>query len=219
MGDQPMTAASIWWMKPYLIQYTLKQGFDAVFWTDTDSLFVNLDVGLDDLMSSPASFIFTGDAWDLCSAGHLWFKNSKFTNEFLELWLRWENVVVDSIGSSHQNDDGTLGDQPAINILLRGGAGAEFANASKLFHEVNGYKGNTSKRHRWFRWTHSPTTHFGARRAQKLIHPDLQSECMVVKQSRLNAYPFTLLPALRATRKSPIVHFPGQHKEKMRNYT
>ena len=218
MGGQPMTAASIWWMKPYLIQHTLNLGFDAVFWSDTDSLFVNLDVSLRDLVLSPASFIFTGDAWDLCSAGHLWFKDSEFTRKFLKRWLQWENVIVDSIGSTHQNHDGSLGDQPALNILLRGGVNAKFVDALLLFNEVNGYKGNSSKKHRWFRWTHSPTSKLGVKRAQNMIHPDFRSECMVVPQNRLNAYPFTLLPAIRATRKSPIVHFPGQHKDKMRKY-
>ena len=218
MGGARLTPQSTWWLKPYVLRSTLETGYDAVFWTDADSLFVNQSVGMEDLLESSASFIFAGDAWDLCSAGHLWFRNTSFTSRFLELWTDWENVPVEDLATTHQNSDGTLGDQPALNILLRGGPLVSPVDARFYFNQVNGYMGNKSRVHKFFRWTHSPTTRFGVKNAQRLIHADFGAECKVVPQARLNAYPFTLLPGIAATKSSPIVHFPGEHKDKMSRF-
>lgn len=215
MGGRPLTGPSIWWLKPYLIRRAMDMGYAYVFWTDTDSLFVNQAISLDDLALIESSFIFTGDSWDLCSAGHLWFKTNEFSREFLTRWLSWRHQIVDRLQTTHQNIDGTLGDQPALNIMLHGGFDARYEDASLLFNQVNGYEGNHLRAHKYYRWTHSPASKLGTLRAKFLIHPTLRKECKVIEQARMNAYPFRLLPGKRASKKSPIVHFPGQSKSLM----
>jgi hypothetical protein len=218
MGNSLRTPASVSWLKPYVLSSALSRGFDFVFWTDVDSLFVNQKRGLNDLESYPASFVFTGDAWDLCSAAHLWFRNSNFSYDFLALWLKWQNVKVEMLNTSHQHRDGTLTDQPALNILLHGGPTVGPAEARSTFNSINGFVGNKSRKYRYFRYTHAPITKIGTAQAQKLIHSNFQSHCKVVPQARLNAYPFLLLPAKPANSHSPIVHFPAQHKDKITSF-
>ena len=218
IGEIPQEMAAITWIKPYVIAHLLNQGYGYVFWTDMDSLFTNFHISLEDLKEERASFVFTGDAWDLCNTGHLWFRRSSFTMEFLSAWRSWQVVSVPGLMTTHKGLSGLLADQPAMNILLHGGMRADPREAEKLFNSVNGYPANTSRLHKRFRWTHSPTMQKNLTHAQSLIHPSLQGECTVILQSRLNSYPFRLMPAKQAEPHDPIVHFPGLAKDLMGAY-
>lgn len=218
MGGVPKEAADIWWIKPYVIQHLLDLNYEYVFWTDMDSLFLNQTVSLSDLQGIGASFVFTGDLWDLCSAGHLWFRNTPFTRDFLESWLTWRGVKVPSLLTAHKTSTHEIGDQPALNIQLHGGLHADVSHAVQLFNCVNGHPSNKDRVHRHFRWVYSPTRAGNLNRSQSLIHSTLSRECKVIVQDRLNAYPFRNLPGRRARGANPIVHFPGGSKDLMSKY-
>lgn len=218
MSRVPREPADIWWIKPYVIRHLLDAGYGHVFWTDMDSLFVNSTISLADLQETAASFVFTGDLWDLCSAGHLWFKNTPFTTDFLESWLAWQGVRVPNLATTHKTSAEEIGDQPALNIQLHGGMHADPSQAIALFNGVNGHRSNADRVHRNFRWFYSPTRKANLNRTQSLIHPSLSRECTVVLQARLNSYPFRNWPGRRAKRWDPIVHFPGASKELMPKY-
>ena len=218
MGRLPGDANMMTWFKPYILLDLFAQGYEYVFWTDTDSLFTVLGKSFGDLQERRASFIFTGDAWDLCSAGHLWFRNTAFSEEFLRAWLKWEGLSLPNLHTSHKNQSHQIADQPALNIQLHGGMHFDPERAVDLFNGVNGHRVNVDRTHKNFRWFFSPTRAGNLKRAQSLIHPSLSGECTVIVQSRLNSYPFRLWPAQKAKRDHPIVHFPGASKDQLLRY-
>ena len=71
------------WSKPQFILDCFESS-DYVFWIDSDSIFTNFNRSLDDLIQINKSLVFTGDVYDVCNSGHLFFRNDFVSKKILK---------------------------------------------------------------------------------------------------------------------------------------
>ena len=201
------------WLKAVkALEFMEKGKWDYIFGIDSDSTFWNFRKNLDDLISKNKDFVFTGDSWDLFNGGHFLVRSSPWSIHFFQQWLSMRSIVEPSLNTSHIGLTGRLMDQPAMNILLHAGSPKVF-NTGEVFNNINGYKGNRQRKHKFFHLTHAPTSSFRLWNARRLIHENFKSNVEVVLQDRLNAYPFDLPGKRFNIENSDIIHFPGDSKD------
>lgn len=203
------------WLKVDIVLNALNQGlYDYFFWIDSDSIFFDLDLSLDDLINMERNLVFTGDSWDVFNSGHFLIRNSSWSKDFIRNWWRFRYRAFPNLPTTHKNDSGFLGDQPAANILLAGGFNFDFDNESLVldnFNKINGYRGNEKRHHKFFHYFYAPTNSIKVKFATRLIHESNRKHIKIVEQDRLNAYPFRL-PGSKVISKPKIYHFPGSAK-------
>lgn len=207
------------WIKPDLIRRSLSS-FDYVFWTDLDSVFHRIDRSLTDLVKSNKELIFTGDKNDLCNAGHLFFKRSQWSLDFIDQWSSLRHVKFPKLHTTLQGPSGYVGDQIALNYLLAGGEigqGEVDASAQKLFNRTNGWEGNPESELADFSERHAPTSSRNLARSTELVSPILRKHVRVVVQHRLNAYPWWG-PKKKNHKRGPIIHFVSPYKNYLASY-
>lgn len=199
----------IHWIKIPAIRLALRD-HDFAFWIDADSVFHDFHQPLSDLTSTGKDFTFTGDINDICNTGHLLFRQSGFTAEFLDNWEKLKSIPFPKLNTTHQGISGHVGDQVAMNYLLAGGvasSSAVEATAVNLFNKVNGWRGNKDREHRFFSKTHAPTAIRNLKRARGLLETKLRDNVELVVQSRLNAYPWWGPAKSSGNQPGPIIHF------------
>jgi hypothetical protein len=219
-GFEPLqlgTSLGYSWLKVEAVRLALRSS-DYVFWIDADSAFVDHHQSLRDVLPMRASLTFTGDSNDLCNAGHLLFRNSRFTWDFLDRWERLRYIPFPALQTTLQSKQGFVSDQTALNYLLAGGeSDKDYVEkyGVTVFNSVNGFPGNPGRRHKRFSKTHAPITAFQVARARALISPRLRQHTKLVVQNRLNAYPWWGNVRARTipNKPGPIVHFVGAWKD------
>lgn len=217
---QTPTFADFSWLKIDAIRSALT-GSDYAFWIDADSVFLEPFRPLTQLLPARESLTFTGDRNDLCNGGHLIFRNSQFSWNFLESWDSLRQLEFPPLNTTMQSADGFITDQVGLNYLLAGGvADSAFAkhNGAQLFNRVNGWRQNSDRVNKAFHLTHAPVSRSNVSRAFKLIPRPIRKNFKLVQQHLLNAYPWWGPGANSGNRPGPIVHFVGPWKELLEEF-
>jgi hypothetical protein len=201
------------WAKVELAKEKLKSNA-FVFWIDADSIFVDFDRDLSDLIDAKKDLVFTGDSYDVFNTGHFLIRNSKWSHKFLDEWLEMRNAKFPKINSSHQDKQGYLVDQPAANILLRRGMQCNTPLNSSQFNWMNGYPGNKERKIKFFHLLVSPIRKPNLFFTQLLVHKSIRKNIRITLQDRLNGYPFRL-PGYKGSTRIKIMHFPGNTKNQI----
>jgi len=183
-----------------------------VFKTDTDSIFTNFDKRLEDFTRKKVDFIFTGDANDIFNGGHFLIKNSKWSRDFLDLWLSYKDFLWEGFNTTHQSKNGRLLDQPVLNMILRKYQSLDIRNGCQAFNDMNGFSGNDERTHKFFWLTHAPTMRYRVFLARRLLNREIRRHLALVLQSQFNSYP-NKSRGQRAWRKGDyMIHFAGATK-------
>lgn len=215
------------WSKPSFILDLLDSGYEYVFWIDADSIFTNFSVDLKDLIKMKKDFIFTGDRFDVCNSGHLFFKNTPFSKQFLTRWdesrfLKFSDIEKSKIEFWVTEDNYSFGDQTNLNALLNKNflGVTDFIDA---FNIINGYPGNKSRAHSNWQEIYNPADSKNIPNIERdLIRPEIRDCIGIVPQRRLNSYPNISAGRGRYHFRDPIVHFVSdtkQHLQKMSFFT
>jgi hypothetical protein len=208
------------WSKPGFILSELNNNFDYIFWIDSDSIFTNFNISLDDLISTDKDLIFTGDYSDVFNGGHLLIKNSIFSLNFIKMWeesrfINFSNNRA-NLGFEITSDGFALGDQTLFNALL---------NCSSLdnekiiegFNIINGYEGNDKRKYKNWKDYFFDSKKFTSNIYEKLINKDFINNIHIVPHKRLNSYLDTNYNILKYTRGDPILHFVSTSKNSLEN--
>ncbi len=210
------------WLKPAVLEWATKRGISQMMWMDTDSVFNVPSMSLEDLLPAfGKTLTITGDSWDVCNAGHIIAQSSQATESLFSLWNSLSKHRFPKLNTSHQDSDGYLVDQPALNIVLNGGQRSDnylVSNSEEIFNSINGYSGNADRKHKFFSYTHAPTRVWNLKRALSLIHPDWRYEVKLVPQSRLNSYSFQTPGAPKPNNGDPILHFVAESKNQLTSW-
>jgi len=204
------------WAKVQAVKDKLND-FSHIFWIDADSIFIDFQRDLSDLINMNTQLVFTGDSYDVFNTGHFLIKSSDWSQDYLNEWLEMRKVRFPEIKSSHQDDYGYLADQPAANILLRRGLKCEEPMDSSQFNWMNGYIGNKKRKLKYFHLFVSPIRRTNLIFTQYLIHRSIRANIKIVIQDRLNGYPFKL-PGYRSSKRPKIMHFPGDTKNQISSH-
>ena len=118
------------------------------------------------------------------------------------------------LNTSHQTADGRLSDQPAMNILLRVGIGANFEelNEVEVFNLMNGFYGNPDRRVRFFHRLLAPTNRINLFLASMLINRRIRRKVSILPQRTLNSY------ETRITKDTFVIHFAGARKHELTSF-
>jgi hypothetical protein len=186
-----------------------------VFKTDTDSVFTNFDLDLERFTTRDADFVFTGDSYDIFNGGHFLIKNTKWSRDFLDLWLSFKDQLWEEFRTNHQSKNGRLLDQPLLNMILRKYKSLDSTNGLQAFNSMNGFPGNKERIHKFFWLTHAPTTRYRVYRARRLINQEIRNHLLLLPQSSFNSYP-NRSPGQRAWRQGDfMIHFAGTPKSEL----
>ena len=191
---------------------------EYVFKTDLDSIFTNFTKDLSPLKEFKADFIFTGDSNDVCNCGHFLVRNTEWSRNFLDLWLSYRDIIWEDLMTTHQSSDGRLLDQPVLNMLLNKSESLSAANGREAFNAMNGFAGNTERKHKFFSYTHAPTAWWRLKLAASLIDKNLQTHVQIIKQSWFNSYLPGTLRSGSWKRGDRMIHFVGAGKSEMINF-
>lgn len=187
------------WMKPDLILRELKKGYDYVFWMDGDSFFVNMDISFDVFIKYSEDLIATGDENDIVNTGHLLFKNSNWSHEFIKKWIAFRQPINLSVFEKFKNitthfykedvdNNILLCDQPPFNLLL-GGADEKYQEDwFDIFNKVNLYSGNN---HKIYGIEYSPIKQENLERTNSLVCDSMKKHVRILEQCVMNSYPST----------------------------
>ena len=180
--------------------------YDAVFWMDGDSWFLDASWPLQRFLAdSSAPIQFTGDQSDVINTGHLLLRRHHEAVAFLEAWWQIHRAPGVQLPTSHL-EEGALMDGPAAIALLGGAEPGDPSTWLAAFNRINGCPGNPARHLRSFQSTHHPLDNTRARRAHAAIADRWRPFCHVWPQGRLNAYPWSVQPG------DFILHFVGDSK-------
>jgi len=189
-----------------------------IFKSDTDSIFTNFKLELEKFTNKNVDFLFTGDSSDLFNGGHFLIRNTKWSRDFIDLWLSFKDQSWDKLVTSHQGENGRLLDQPVLNMILTKYKSLDSINGVQAFNFMNGFSGNNNRVHKHFWRTHAPTSHIRIYRARKLLHPEIRKHSKLVLQNSFNSYP-NRSPGQRAWRKGDfMIHFAGVPKSYLETF-
>jgi hypothetical protein len=96
------------WIKVPAMRQSLREGFDWVFWIDTDSIFSDLSKSLRDIVKQRRDIALTGDCWDLCNTGHLFMRNTPQVHTFIDDWWKMRLFSFPKIMTTHVDGRGRL---------------------------------------------------------------------------------------------------------------
>ena len=211
-------AFRVGWFMPEAILETLDAGYEYVFWMDMDSYFTNLNTSLEDLVKLDRSLVFTGDQNDICNGGHLLFRNTTWSKEFLLRWSGLSSIRNGNLRTSHVNQVNQPGCQIALVALL-GNWSVNQDNFKFSFDRVNGWSGNIDRTNRNFGKYFAPVSRRNIERILELIDPLVRDEIAIVEWRRLNAYHKSIRPPRGGVwrRGDPILHLIANSKEFFRD--
>jgi len=188
--------------------------FDYVMKIDSDAIFGNMKFDVNSILSKNKSFFFTGDISDIFNGGNWIMRTDDFCKILVEDWLRFSRQKFELLNTSHQTPDGRLSDQPAMNILLRVGIGANFEelNEVEVFNLMNGFSGNPDRRFRYFHRLFAPTKRINLFLASMLINRRIRKNVSILPQRTLNSY------ETRITKDTFVIHFAGARKHELASF-
>lgn len=166
----PKTNRISTWEKIDLIKkIILSNEYDYIFWMDTDSIFTNFTIKIEDIINNTGenyNFIFSGDT-NIINAGHFIFKSSSWSLKELEkIW----NIYPAKYGMS--------GDNAAFSVWLAGGHGNMSHQQQKIYYELvdKGFI-DISEKNRIENGT-----------AQEYICQELNKYCKLIPKRKINSY-------------------------------
>jgi hypothetical protein len=116
------------WEKIDIIkELILTNKYDYIFWMDTDSIFTNFSIKIENIISNAGSnynFIFSGDT-NIINAGHFIFKSCE-----------WSLKELDKIWTIFPANYGMSGDNAAFSCWLSGGNGSMTHEEQKKYYEM-----------------------------------------------------------------------------------
>lgn len=201
------------WAKLLLgINHLESKKYDAIFWMDADSLFLNQEIKIEKFLdTSDAPIHFTGDANDIFNGGHFILRSESKSIEFLkECWQVCE-IADDRICTTHK-DKIHLYDQPAILAILGGADPKNSKTWADGFNAVNGFPENPYRLHKNFQEMYAPSNPLNCESARSLICEKWRQFCFIHPQRSMNSYPWFMGP------KDFIVHFVGNTKHLMTDW-
>lgn len=209
--DKP-TARQFSWAKVLLAIQLLESGqWDALFWMDADSWFLNQAICLHDWLTELEPIQFTGDDNDIFNGGHFLLRYSPASIQWLKAcWQICE--TTDSRFVTTHKDEWHLYDQPGILAILGGAQPEQPSSWADAFNAVNGYPGNSLRVHKNFQDVYAPTTASRCAAARSLICDKWRPHCLIRPQSAMNSYPWTVKDG------DFIVHFVGNTKHLMQEW-
>lgn len=212
-------AFQVGWAMPEMLLTSLNEGYDYVFWMDMDSYFTNMNITLDDILKEEKDLVFTGDHNDICNGGHLLFKNSAWSKEFLLKWQRLSEVREKKLATTHLTPNGQPGCQIALVALL-GNFNVSQQDFAASFNRVNGWVGNPDRLLKRFSRTHIPTTRKKIQKVKQLLSPEVREKVEIVKWRRLNSYHKStkVRRSGRWREGDPIIHLVAGTKEHYTRY-
>lgn len=175
--------------------------YDAIFWMDGDSFFLNVNARLEQFMEDNPnhSFIFSRGRDDVINAGHFLARSKSDALMLLgalrDLYGRCDEIVTNN------KKNGYLSDNPSICILLGGGDPYDSTTWASAFNGINFWESNPNKR--VAETNYDPRSQSSADFAQKLISPKWRSICRVLPESAMNISPHDYCDG------DFIVHFAG----------
>lgn len=198
------------WAKILLgIKYLTSGNYDAIFWMDGDSLFLNQAIKLEDLFNNKKEPIhFSGDDNDIFNGGHILIRNDPMSIQFLEECWQVCNISDNRIVTTHKDAD-QLFDQPAILAVLGGANPKEPSTWADGFNAINGFPENPYRKIKNFQDHYAPSNPFNCNAARSLICDRWRPYCFVHPQRTMNSYPWFM------SEKDFIVHFVGNSKHLM----
>jgi len=200
--DKP-THRQFSWEKIYLGLRLLKTNhWDAIFWMDGDSWFLDIDFPLHVWLDDHQPIQFTGDENDIFNGGHFFLKNQSSALEWLEHCWQFCYINDPKISTTHK-DLVHLYDQPGIIISLGGGNPNKLSSWAPAFNRLNGFPGNPYRIHTNFQEVYAPLTLSKCDAAMSLICNKWRNKCLIRPQSAMNSYPWNL------EGNDFIIHFVG----------
>jgi hypothetical protein len=170
LRNLPKTNRIAIWEKIDLIkEVILSNKYDYIFWMDTDSIFTNFTIKIEDIINNTGekyNFIFSGDT-NIINSGHFIFKSCTWSLRELEkIW----NIYPAKYGMS--------GDNAALSVWLAGGNGNMSHQQQKIYYELVD-KGFTdiSEKYRIENGT-----------AQEYICQELNEYCKLIPKREINSY-------------------------------
>jgi hypothetical protein len=210
------------WLKSAVLNWGINRGISQMMWIDTDSVFNVPSIGLEDLVPVfGKTLTITGDAWGVLNSGHIIARSSPDTEALFSLWFSLSKHRFPKLNTTHQDLEGYLVDQPALDIVLGGGRYPDsylVSNSQEIYNSMTGWGGNPDRKHKYFSYTHAPTRAWNLKRALSLIHPDWRPGIKLVTQSRLNSYIFQTPGAPKPNKGDPVLHFVAQYKEELKSW-
>lgn len=115
------------------------ESYSWVWWLDVDSLIMNFNIRLENIIDDNFDLIFTKNKFSYISNGSAFYKNSTVTKEFLEkVWNRTDTLLKDINVKVFDHE------QQAMRVLLQ--KDVRFLNKVKFIHErvCNSYHSTTN---------------------------------------------------------------------------
>ena len=109
--DKPTTRQFSWAKIIIGIELLKSNKWDAIFWMDADSWFLNCEISLDKWLQEPEEIQFTGDINDVFNGGHFLLKNTNKSIEWLEACWKVCETNDPKIVTTHRNDKELLTNQ------------------------------------------------------------------------------------------------------------
>lgn len=195
------------WAKISLgLHYLVNCSYDAIFWMDADSWFLNQQVHLESFLDRWQEPIqFSGDENDIFNGGHFLLRNCAKSVQWLrECWAICE--TRDPRFHTTHKDARHLFDQPGILAVLGGANPNDPSTWAEGFNAINGFPGNPYRVHKQFQSEYAPLNESKAAAARTLICERWRPFCLVHPQYAMNSYPWSLVG------NDFIVHFVGSSK-------
>ena len=212
IGEKP-TWRQFSWAKILLgIKHLKSNRYDAIFWMDADSWFLNDTIKLEYFLDNHQEPIqFSGDENDIFNGGHFLLKNNDLSIKWLEDCWQICETKDDHFITTHK-DQFHLFDQPGILAVLGGAKPKEPNTWASGFNAINGFPGNNLRAHKNFKEFFSPMDPHNCEAARSLICQEWRPHCIVHPQRAMNSYPWHM------NWDDFIIHFVGNTKHLMQEW-
>lgn len=161
--------------------------YDAIFWMDGDSFFMNPDFKLESFLDQypSSSFIFSRCREDVINSGHFLAAN---TLDAIRLMEGWRDLYgrCDGIVTTNKKA-GFISDNPSICTLLGGGNPYDSNTWESAFNNINIWEGNPNKK--ISESEYSPRSQDSADFAQSLISQRWRPFCRALPETAMNTSP------------------------------
>jgi hypothetical protein len=209
--DKPTTRQFSWAKICLGIELLKSQQWDAIFWMDADSWFLDISFPLHAWLADPEEIQFTGDENDIFNGGHFLLKNSSASISWLESCWQVCYTKDPAFVTTHKDSE-HLFDQPGILAILGGADPDNRETWARGFNAVNGFPGNPLRQHQDFQNHYAPTTQNRCSAAHALICNRWRPHCLIRPQHSMNSYPWAL------SGDDFIIHFVGDTKHLMHEW-
>lgn len=170
LRNLPKTNREPIWEKMDLIKQTIiSNKYDYIFWMDTDSIFTNFTIKIEDIINNAGgkyNFLFSGDT-NIINSGHFIFKS-----------CIWSSKELEKIWDIYPAKYGMSGDNAALSVWLAGGNSNMTYNEQKKYYEKvdKGYIDIYEK------------YRIESGEAQEYICEELNEYCKLIPKRKINSY-------------------------------